>query len=205
MRARDFDLVQPILVPRTGVHEETVRAVALASVLAHDADPAHPAWERWLQEAPAKSVRKVKAPGHLDQVEEWARAADVPHARREGILALVPMAYEQMPPRVRGAQVQGVNFPRRSPAADDGGAPASLEVLTRADLSTGKAAAQAAHALWAWRRRDPTWTPRHGVEVAFVSPAEIAVAAAAADVAVVHDGGFTEVSPGTLTAVARRL
>lgn len=196
MKERGFTLVQPILVPRTGGHEETIRAVAIASRLAHLASPADPRWEQWLRDAPAKSVRRVKAPSHLDQALNWARSQGVPYSFHDGVLALVPMAYSEMPGRVRGSQVHGIDYPPSGNPRPT--APVTVSLL--AGLSTGKAAAQAAHGVWAWARAHPHWNPLTGIEVRFTDAAGL-IAAADCGGVTIRDGGLTEVDPGTVTAV----
>lgn len=198
-RARP-DLVQPILVPRQGQHEELIRAVAIASHLAYLAGPEDPRWKQWLDSAPAKSVRRIKAPSHLEQALEWAREHEAPHVLHDGVLSLVPMAYDDMPRRVRGSQVNGVDYPR-----SEGGAPAAdVQVTLLEDLTTGKAAAQAAHAVWAWALEYPEWDPLTGIDLYFTDAPGLAQAAATGESAI-RDGGFTEVEPGTLTAVVNRV
>jgi len=193
-----YDLGQPILVPRAGTHERTVAAVALASRLAFHSNPTDPAWERWMGR-PAKTVRKAKATAHVEQVLAWAREAGAPHAYVDGVLALAPHRPSELPARVRGAQVQGVDFARLGEAPRSRGGP---QVFILDSLSTGKAGAQAAHALWGWALRHPQWHPREGITVEFAGPARLDAAAGDGGAAAVHDAGLTEVAPGTLTAVA---
>src|SRR5699024_6189130 len=114
------DHVQPILVPRSGTHLATIEAVAAASIAAYlDARAAgepSPAWETWLSVAPAKTVRRVKAGAHLDQLREWARETGADHAVRTlatgDVIALTPMHYGEFPRRAAGAQVNGLDYER---------------------------------------------------------------------------------------------
>ncbi len=202
MEPRGFDLVQPILVPRSGSHEHIVAAVGTASLLAYLTDPGDPRWNRWLQSAPAKTVRRVKGQSHITQVRQWAQEVGAAHAHICGVLALAPLSYDEMPKRVRGSQVNGIDYPRvgSSECKPSG---AGIEVLTLVSLSTGKAAAQVAHAVWGWHRTDPQWEPAAGFHLSFVTPAELGEAAQSRAGVTVYDAGFTEVDPGTLTAVAR--
>jgi peptidyl-tRNA hydrolase len=66
-------------------------------------------------------------------------------------------------------------------------------------MTTGKAAAQCGHAAHLLLRARGAWP---GLRVRVVDADEWSRAVAEADV-VVRDGGFTEVAPGTMTAVAR--
>src|SRR5690625_7983724 len=113
MKPRTFDLVQPILVPRTGTHEEIILGAAHASLRAFLADDRAGAdgglWQTWLTQAPAKSVRRDKAASHLDQIRQWARESGEPVEERLGVIALPPAPYGEEPRRARGHQVQGVD------------------------------------------------------------------------------------------------
>lgn len=199
MHPRDFELIQPIIVPRSGTHEGIIMAVARASYLAYATSPQSPTWRQWLAEAPAKSVRKVKAPSHVDQVRTWAESEGIAHAFVDGVLALVPTTYEGMHRRVRGSQVHGVDFPS-APREQD--SDPEFEVVVLDGLSTGKAAAQAAHALWGWHLTNPAAPLDAPFEVVFRSARDLDDLSGRGTYQV-RDAGFTEVSPGTLTALAR--
>lgn len=201
MKPRGFELVQPILVPRAGTHEEIITAVGLASLVAHLDDRDNPVWHRWLTAAPAKSVRRVKAPSHIAQVLQWAQEQGVAHAQVGGVLALAPFSYAEMPKRVRGSQVDGIDYGREDTCALPAHH-ATVEVITLESLTTGKAAAQVAHAVWGWHRKVPGWNPVTGIKLSFTTTAGLARAAEGDRAVRVHDGGFTEVAPGTMTAVA---
>ncbi|QGH69191.1 peptidyl-tRNA hydrolase [Pseudactinotalea sp. HY158] len=233
MRAYDpaTDLVQPILVPRSGTHLATIRAVAAASLAAYldapagesvatQAGPPEP-WATWLDVAPAKTVRRVKAGAHLDQVRRWAVETGADCAVRTlpqgDVIALAPMHYGEFPRRAAGAQVSGLDYPREpdeisEPSEPSENGPVHIAVMT--EISTGKAAAQAAHALWHWALGSLA-TPAGAAElrewaqagmpmrITLVPGAELSLWAARPGAAApVHDAGRTEVAPHTLTAVA---
>lgn len=210
------DEVQPILVPRTGSHLATIHAVASASLAAFlismEQGTQSPTWAEWLHHAPAKTVRRVKAASHLHQLRTWARDAGANHAVRPlpdgDVIALAPMPYADFPHRAAGAQVNGVDYPRTQAAPI--GTPGPVRVAVLAEISTGKAAAQAAHALWHWaipQFLDPgelrAWARAHmPFQVTTVAAAELADWARAPGASRVHDAGRTEVAPHTLTSVA---
>ena len=205
MKPRSFSLVQPILVPRTGTHEEIILGAAHASLRAFCTDEGGRSdsgpWQTWLSQGPAKSVRRVKAPSHLDQVRQWAAEEGVPVGEHLGVLALPPMTYEEMPKRVRGAQVNGVDYaPLPGPRPDSPEAP--LRIATLGSLTTGKAAAQVAHAAWGWSLNQAGGAPEPWFTLSFVSPSEIRARSTQPGAVPVRDAGFTEVAPGTVTAVA---
>lgn len=220
MRAYDpsTDHVQPILVPRSGTHLATIEAVAAASLSAYlrpaGAGGAADGWTTWLDVAPAKSVRRVKAGAHLDQLRAWAEENGVGHAVRTldvgEVVALEPMRYADFPRRAAGAQVNWLDYPRE---ADRIGAGGPVEVAVMSEISTGKAAAQAAHALWHWALARlagsdglaelQAWE-RAGMpmRIRLVPADDLPAWANLVQAAAVHDAGRTEVAPGTLTAVA---
>ena len=205
MKPRSFSLVQPILVPRAGAHEEVILGAAHASLRAFCTDEGGGAdsdrWQTWLTQGPAKSVRRVKAASHLDQIRQWAAEEGVPVGEHLGVIALPPATYEEMPKRVRGAQVNGVDYaPLPRPLPDSHEAP--LRIATLRSLTTGKAAAQVAHAAWGWSLNQAGGAPEPWFTLSFVSPSEIRALSTQPGAVPVRDAGSTEVAPGTVTAVA---
>ena len=152
-----------------------------------------------------KIVRRARgsrytAVAALDGVEVEHRGAQV--------LALVPAPVDRVPPDLARLQVGGTQLPDVGEPAEavPGGLVVALTPLT--GLSTGKAAAQCGHAahlalrlltdaeVAAWRAT--------GYAVRVELPDGDGWRAAVAGARVhVRDGGFTEVVPGTMTAVAR--
>jgi len=196
--------VQPILVDRTGTHESTVAAVAVAATAAWlDRSPADEvAWSTWLSGLFTKSVRRLASP-RLDGAA-GALGGSLVEVGTSRALALRPYRMSDLPREVARAQVAGTDF-AREPRTGAVSGPVRLLVL--GSLSTGKASAQAAHALMAWAIEADESSVRgvvaapHRLEVSMVSAQELADAAASGLV-VIRDAGLTEVVPGTLTAVA---
>ena len=159
---------------------------------------------RWESGAIRKVVRRGRG-------VRFSAVEDLPgvQVERRGacVRAFVPGPTDRVPPALAKLQVGGTEQPERgepsAPAA--GGLSIALTPLTA--MTTGKAAAQSGHAaqlalrgmplhaLRAWR--DGGWA----VRVLLPDEAAWSRLAPAAPV-VVHDGGFTEVAPGTRTAVA---
>lgn len=199
MSSPAVDLTQPIIVGRTGNHHQVVKSVATASLTVFLNSPTLPIWSEWLDSGPAKSVRKVKGASHLDKILDWAADTRTPVARVNGTIALCPMRYEHMPSWVRGAQVNSVAFPNTPATNDDG----EITIHVLSELSTGKAAAQAAHALWAWHLDYASWSPAQQLRISFLDQEALTHVAQNTPGAIpVVDIGLTEVSYGTLTAVA---
>jgi peptidyl-tRNA hydrolase len=166
-----------------------------------------PEWAEAVAAWDAERIRKVvrRARG-----AEWRRALtvdglDVPYRSAE-VRVYPPIPVDAWPPELSRLQVGGTNLtdPESPPPVEPG---TPLVLLTpHAEMSTGKAMAQAAHAAQlGWRtlgRRDRArWTEADfRLAVRDASPARWQ-AAVDAGAAVVHDGGFTEVEPGTATAL----
>lgn len=170
---------------RTGTHQDTYR--------------------RWLAGSFTKTVRVARRPSHLDRMLTEAQWPAVAQGSRGGVaLAYHPMAYQDFSALLAGTRVAGLDRPRLDPARDvPTGRP--LVVLNAAlGMSTGKSAAQAAHAAMSWwlAHAEPGRVP--------VPPLLPAVLEVEADVFAalwpgatvqIHDAGHTEVAPGTATAL----
>lgn len=190
---------------------EGIAAAALASVGAFAASPAAPEWRIWAEGSFAKVVRRADA-GTFAKL----RAAHPDHALGVAgagqAIAFVPGPSAQVPRKIAKLQVSGTELPRaaevpRAPRAP-GVEPCLAVVLNDSlGMSTGKAAAQAAHALFAWLldaeparletwlrsgrpldvRRLPDADFRRSVDTVGAGP-------------VIHDAGRTEIEPGSATA-----
>jgi peptidyl-tRNA hydrolase len=123
------------------------------------------------------------------------------------VRAFVPGPTDQVPSALAKLQVGGTDQPERGETSppEPGGLSIALTPLT--EMTTGKAAAQSGHAaqlalrgmpaeaIEAWRASD--WAVR------VLMPAAEAWSRLSRKAPVaVHDGGFTEVAPGTRTALA---
>ena len=180
-------------------------AVALAAFTGPDADPETRArTERWRAGRIRKVVRRARGAG-------WDRQLAVPgvlehQAHGVEVAVHVPGPVDRVDPEISRLQVGGLQLEDEDPV-DQVATGARLWLNPHITLSTGKAAAQAAHAaqlVWQSLPRDEA-----AAWVAAGAPLDVAVADEAAwdDLVrtlpvVVTDGGFTEVPPGTITAVA---
>lgn len=140
------DLVQPIVVARTGTHEHVVTAVAAASVAAWLDTSANADWEVWLSGRFTKTVRRPKKNSHLDTLTGAASDVTVGDARA---VAFTPVTYDAMPAAIRRMRVDGCDHERTGTWQRAGSGP-TLFVNAAVPMTTGKTAAQAAHALFAW-------------------------------------------------------
>lgn len=189
---RGSGLVQPIAVV-PGTHEDTVRAVALASALALGAgisaqdETVRAPWSAWLSERFTKSVRRMRRPAEIRRVDELR--AELDHETvvigSAAATAFTPMAYADFPPALSKLQVSGLDQ-ERTGDGDDPGPSVPRVVLTDAvSMSTGKSAAQAAHALGLW--------------VLTGDPTSVGAWVQAPRLHLAH--GLTEIAPHTTTAI----
>lgn len=207
------DLVQPILVAKGGTHTETILCAARASLAAYltpflSGHPVSTSWEPWLTGRFTKSVRRAPR-SHLDKALEHAAAAGWDVAGQQigdsAAVATIPMAYEHYPKVFAKAQVAGTDMPRDSSTLKSDGGP---RIALLGTLSTGKGAAQAAHALWLWavphlhgdRTRLSSWLDG-GMPVTLSTATPQTLSKIADGGIAVRDAGLTEVAPDTVTAV----
>ena len=203
-------LVQPIVVTKNSSHWATVEAAARASlgVAFASEEAAQRALKKWLSGPFTKTVRRA-TPAQLESLREWAAGEGIASAsvgvRDSQALALQPLAYDAFPKQLRKLQVSGTDFPREEggPGAATGG---GLTLALLGELTTGKAAAQAAHAYWKWFLME---TPEKRLEVDWSSQPLELLSCSAGELAhwaqlgyPIQDNGLTEVDPQTLTAVA---
>lgn len=196
--------VQPIVVDKTGDHIGTIICAAAASALVRYRTPTRAEWNEWDADNIAKTVRRADP-----RTYEKARAATDLYAEvtngSSRALAMLPHHANTLPSAVARLQVTGTDLP----VCDDAPTGALFTVLLNADLamSTGKAAAQAAHAVHIYvtehiSPENAAWwaaTPAD-FTVKTISATDLNTAAASAPV-LVHDAGHTEVAAGSLTAV----
>ncbi|MCD5351478.1 hypothetical protein [Kineosporia mesophila] len=165
-------------------------------------------WYPFVHHWASGPIRKVVRRGRgvtFTRIQELA-GAEVEHAGAQ-VRAFVPGPVDQVPAALAKMQVGGTDMPERGePSAPvEGGITVALTPLT--PMTTGKSAAQSGHAaqlaLGEMTGDEQLLWEKSGWAVRVVTPdaAEWAQAVRTARVAV-RDGGFTEVAPGTRTALA---
>lgn len=201
--------VQHIVVSKDGSHEDTITAVAHASVKVYKTygiiDPI--GWNQWMRDHYTKIVRRADASGFKGVLDSPLRKSYVKYNKSEAI-ALEPTLIS--PSVVKRLQVSGTNLDRtgRWPVHEPYGNGESLPMIYVAlnlsiGMTTGKAAAQAAHGLFSYvQNEDPNaaylrWSCTDNPDI-FAALNETASTK-------ITDAGFTEIPPGTLTVIVGKL
>lgn len=200
------ELVQPIILlvdrEEPASEQHGIAAAALASAQAFLRDPANPDWQQWAQGAFAKSVRRADAkmfakvlaayPDHAPSIVGEAQAVGLP-----------PMPAAELPKLLSKLQVSGTQLPGGAPLPEQ---PLTIVLNASLEMSTGKAAAQAAHALLAWVLESKpaaveAWAANgFPVGIAELPAKEFRKGARKSAGPVIQDAGRTEIEPGSTTA-----
>lgn len=192
---------------RTAVCEAAAKAVVTLLTDPRATAEWEPAVARWAAGRIRKHVRRARG-AKWTKVQELA-GVTVEHAGAE-VRAFVPCATDQVPAEVGKLQLSGLDLddPAKRAAVEPAGPLLVISLQPDPRLGDGKAAAAAGHAAQiAWMVAADGFADRWqdaGFPVAVEQPdaARFAELEACAQV-VVRDAGFTEVDPGTVTAVAR--
>jgi peptidyl-tRNA hydrolase len=177
--------------------------------------PWQAALARWSEGWIRKVVRRARGSRWLEVDELPGVTVSVAGA---DVRALIPHPVAEPPPALARLQIAGLDLPRSPETADETAATAEpgddSTVLTIAiapglELTTGKACAQVGHAaqlalLQLDRSTVLAWAAAgHPLRVVDATDDDWRrLLAAGAGAVLVHDGGFTEVAPGTLTCAA---
>lgn len=200
------ELVQPIILfvdredPASEAHG--IAAAALASVQAYLRDPENPDWQMWADGAFAKSVRRADAKMFSKVIAAFPDhvLAEVGEGRAAG---LPPMPADELPKLLAKLQVSGTQLPKGGPLPPQ---PLTIVLNGSLEMSTGKAAAQAAHALFAWVLESKpalveAWMANGFPLGVMELPAkEFRKGARKSSGPVIQDAGRTEIEPGSTTA-----
>lgn len=164
-------------------------------------------WREAVREWESRRIRKVtrRARG-----VRWPEAQALPgltveHAGAQ-VRAFPPGPVSDVPPQLARLQVAGLDLAEAEKPAPPPQPPyAAIALNPEVTMTTGKAAAQCGHAaqllLRQGRRKDVTAWVEGGAAVHLARDVPWLTCLKKATVAV-RDGGFTEVPPGTMTAIA---
>lgn len=188
-------------------------AAALATIALLDDERAQPdgIWHTSVQTWNGKQIRKIV---RRARASAWERAQSVggvtvQHDGAE-VRAFVPAPMDQAPPEVTKLQIQSTALDEVEPiGALPNLAPSTLVIAITPHfaMSWGKQAAQSAHAgQRAWMFADPTvqaaWDEADRPLVVLHPDASLWDALDDVATTRIHDGGFTEIPPGTNSSIA---
>jgi hypothetical protein len=188
-------------VPRTTLLEAAARA-ALAVCLDPRAEPGgewHEAVATWIGSRIRKIARRARG-------AHWTAVQDVPGVTVDvagaQARALLPGPVDAVPRVVARLQIGGTDLPDDDPGPPPPGAPV-IWLNGALGMTVGKAAAQVGHAsMLDAAARGLTEVPPYAVRnVPRDRWAELCRAAERGAAVAVRDAGFTEVAPGTITAI----
>jgi peptidyl-tRNA hydrolase len=186
---------------RTPVHEAAARA-ALAVCLdprAEDGGEWHEAVATWVASRIRKIARRARG-AHWDAVQALPGVTvTVGDAQ---VRALLPGPVDDVAKIVSRLQIGGTDLPDDAPGPPPAGVPV-IWVNGALGMTVGKAAAQVGHAsMLDAAARDLRTVPPYAVRTAARDHwAELCRAVERGEAVAVRDAGFTEVAPGTITAV----
>jgi peptidyl-tRNA hydrolase len=186
---------------RTPVLEAAARA-ALALCLDPRAEPDgewHEAVAAWVGARIRKIARRARG-AHWDAVQELPGVTvDVDGAQAR---ALLPGPVDDVPKIVDRLQIGGTDLPDDAPGPPPSGVPV-IWVNGALEMTVGKAAAQVGHAsMLDAAARGLDAVPPYAVRtVGAARWAQLCRAAEHGEAVAVRDAGFTEVAPGTITAI----
>lgn len=212
------ELVQPIVLARTGSHEDAIRCVAEASLRSYLAAPEMPEWQEWLSGIFTKTVRRAR-PAEYEKARGAGALCEV-HYGGASALGFAPAPAGTLPKAIAALQVSGTELERSGWGDGRSGERVVVALNESLGMSTGKAAAQAAHALWGIWLQFGGRSREHWVadDLAFrltgvpvedmilwkllnIDPGECGVDPICRVYVAIKDAGRTEIEPGSLTAV----
>ena len=207
LRDRDpGELVQPIILridkEDPSSEDEGLSAVARAAVIAYLQDPQNPDWQQWASQAFAKSVRRAN-PKMFAKVLEMFPEQMVSEVGKAQAVGLPPLPAADLPKLIAKLQVSGTQLPKADEVLD---AKINIVLNKSLEMSTGKAAAQAAHALFAWLTEAPAesveaWLQSHApVGIRHLPRKDFEQLSRQAAGPVIQDAGRTDIEPGSVTA-----
>lgn len=196
-------LVQPIAVNKSGSHEETIIAVGLAATLCWEKNIDNDIWGEWFKGPFTKSVRRGTG-GQMNICQDFDGAYTYMSGRAIAI-AMPPMDDEpRFPSPLNRMQVSGLDLTRNGWHQSPREGQLAFVINRSLNMSTGKTAAQMAHAMMAYSRQFGfDWTSDYCVHD---NPEFFEYCRYSNDIIVqINDAGKTEIAPGSCTVIATRI
>ena len=196
-----MSFAQPIIINKDGTHEDAITAVTLASYsafLIKDTDNlSSENWDKWLAGHFTKSVRRAN--DKLFKQLAGFHPSPVLLAIGSSMALAFPPMEQPFPKQISRSQVADTELPRKGWHAP----PTTgfvLAINPDLEMTTGKTAAQCAHAYFGFHLRYPS-SPR---ALRITDSAEIfeKLLNSEKEKVQINDAGFTEVEPGSLTVIA---
>jgi peptidyl-tRNA hydrolase len=194
-----------------GEHGEHEGRSDCSEATAEPAEPTEPAEGEWAAAILAWQDGRIRKVVRRARGAEWRRAEALPGITVTGRTAEVrvypPVPLDGWPKDLARLQVSGTDFgDDEPPAAPEPGIPV-IWLNPDVEMTAGKSMAQAGHAAQlGWWRLDPERAAKWAADG---FPLAVRKAApqrwselVAADLPMVRDAGFTEIAPGTATAIA---
>lgn len=193
--------VQPIVIQKTGTHEDIVSAVTLASYAAYlsrDTAQAFPYfWDEWLEDSFTKSVRRCDDELFAKICREHPKTV-LMGIGESRVLAFGPME-EPFPKLIKKCQVANTEMPRvgwnRPPSKGF-----VISINPDVKMSTGKTAAQCAHAFFGYHIQFSS--SLQSLRITNDKEVFEKLFTQKSDTVEIFDAGKTEIEPNTLTVIA---
>lgn len=200
------ELIQPIILlvdrEEPAGEQHGIAAAALASVQAFLRDPENPDWRVWASGHFGKTVRRADAKMFAKVLAAFPDHAPVTVGEGSAV-GLPPMPAAELPKLLAKLQVSGTQLPAGEPLPPR---PLSIVLNASLEMSTGKAAAQGAHALFAWLLESKPAVVEAWAADGFplgireLPAKEFRKGARKSAGPVIQDAGRTEIEPGSTTA-----
>lgn len=209
-------LIQPIAITIAG-HFDMCQAVALASAqsVAHiittstNIDPlSYEIFKTWITGSMAKRVARITKPAQLKKLREIAKTYETKASEASSgnaiAIALPPMPFAELPREMSTLQVSDTQGDRhiKPELLPSHILQPHIEIPSTLGMSTGKTAAQAAHATTLFLQMlNPKeleyWLKHPSLYISDLSKDD----KQRKSILEVHDNGKTEIKPGSITAI----
>lgn len=193
-------LVQAIAVV-PGNHRDTIAATALAAAAAYQRTQTDPIWNDWFAHDMTKTVRRATKSAQIAKLTTDFLVASEFTIGDARAFAYRPMPYGSFPKHLTRLQVSGLEIADEASGRGIDDSALTIEINAQLEMSTGKTAAQVAHALVLWTRDADAETltcfwRKPSLQLHYC---DFDDQSAGPNDLVIHDNGLTEITPGSAT------